>query len=276
MSGPLADALSLEVVATGLDHAEGICWDADRGCLWAGGEAGQVYRIVPGVSVSVVAQIDGGALLGVALDAAGDLYLCDPGNHRVWRYDHRGAPRPYGPVIDYPNYASFADDGTLYVSDSGSWTEATGALWAIAPDESARRLDVAPIAFANGLYVNEGYLYYIASALPGVWRVPLAGGAEELVAEMERCVPDGLALDAEGSLYVSCYQPNQLWRLRRDGALELVFDDWTGEYVLSPTNIAFYGERLERLALASLCGHNVTSVSLGVPGVAVRRPDVKE
>ena len=64
--------------------------------------------------------------------------------------------------------------------------------------------------------------------------------------------------------------------MRGSSTAELVFDDWTGEYVLSPTNIAFYGERLERLALASLCGHNVTSVSLGVPGVAVRRPDVKE
>jgi len=30
------------------------------------------------------------------------------------------------------------------------------------------------------------------------------------VIELERCVPDGLALDAAGGLLISCYQPNQL------------------------------------------------------------------
>ncbi len=275
MSGPLDPVLDLRTLARGLDHAEGICWDPVRRCLWGGGEAGQVYRVELSGEVEVVHQIAGGALLGLALDASGSLYLCDPGNHTVWRYDHAGEPVRYGPAIDYPNYASFGPDGTLYVSDSGAWEQATGSLVAIAPDASSRRLDVAPIAFANGLYVHDGYLYYIASAQPAVWRVALGGGPEELVVVLERCVPDGLALDERGALYVSCYQPNQLWRYA-EGRLELLFEDWTGEYVLSPTNVAFYGDELDRLALASLCGHSFTSIDPGVRGSAVLRPDVKE
>ena len=55
-----------------------------------------------------------------------------------------------------------------------------------------------------------------------------------------------------------------------------MIDDWTGEFILSPTNVAFYGDDLDRLALVSLCGHSVTSVTVGVAGVEVLRPSTKE
>jgi sugar lactone lactonase YvrE len=270
------DSLDLRSIASGLDHAEGVCWDPVRRCLWAGGEDGQIYRIELNGTVTTIFSIEGGVLLGVALDAAGALYLCDVGNQTVWRYDHINDPQRYGPFIDYPNYAAFGPDGTLYVSDSGSFLEATGALVAIAPDHSDRRLDVAPVEYANGLCVHEGYLYYVASALPGVWRVALEGGERELVTTLHRCVPDGLAFDARGSLYISCYQPNQVWRLNASGQLDLIIDDWTGEFILSPTNVAFYGDELDRLALVSLCGHSLTSVNVGVRGAPVFLPVMKE
>lgn len=269
-------ALDLRTLAGGLDHAEGICWDPVRGCLWAGGEDGQIYRVELDGTLSVTHRVPGAVFLGVALDAAGVLYLCDVGHQCVWRYDHEGDPVKYGPFINYPNYAAFAADATLYVSDSGSFLEATGALVAISPDGTHRRIDVPAIEYANGLFVHDGYLYYVASALPGVWRVPLDGGEVELVARLQRCVPDGLAFDAHGALYISCYQPNQLWRFSPRGELDLIVDDWTGEFILSPTNVAFYGERLDRLALVSLCGHSITSIDVGAKGAPVLRPSIKE
>jgi sugar lactone lactonase YvrE len=270
------DALDLTIIAGGLDHAEGICWDPVRQCFWAGGEAGQIYRIELSGTVTTTHTISGGVLLGVALDADGDLYLCDVGNHTVWRYDHESAPVRYGPEIDYPNYCAFGPDATLYVSDSGSFLEATGYIVAISTDARSTCLALPLVEYANGLCVHDGYLYYVASSLPGVWRVALSGGERELVTALSRCVPDGLAVDVEGSLYISCYQPNQVWRRRLNGELELIIDDWTGEFVLSPTNIAFYGEHLDRLALVSLCGHSLTSVTVGVVGAEVLRPSTKE
>jgi sugar lactone lactonase YvrE len=276
VSAYVNDALDLTTIAGDLDHAEGICWDPVRQCFWAGGEAGQIYRIELSGSVTTTETIGGGVLLGVALDGDDNLYLCDVGHHTVWRYDHESAPVRYGPKIDYPNYCAFGPDATLYVSDSGSFLEATGYIVAICTDASSSRLALPPVEYANGLCVHDGYLYYVASSLPGVWRVPLAGGERELVTVLSRCVPDGLAVDAEGSLYISCYQPNQVWRRRTNGELELIIDDWTGEFVLSPTNIAFYGEHLDRLALVSLCGHTLSSVTVGVVGAEVLRPSIKE
>ncbi len=261
-----------EVLATGLDHVEGLCWDPVRDCLWAGGEAGQVYRIGRDGAVDVVAMIGGGALLGLALDGAGALYLCDPGNHQMWRMDGDFALTPFGDAIDYPNYPAFAPDGRLFVSDSGSFQTPSGRLWVIDPAGTTTEVETRPLAFANGLAVDDTTLYVVESAAPGVSAMALAGGPLEMMIPMERCVPDGLAFDALGGLLISCYQPNQLWRYSSATGLELLFDEWTGELVLTPTNVAYYGERLDRLAMASLGGHDVVTIAPRHPGAAVRRP----
>lgn len=268
----LPPSLQREVLATGLDHAEGVCWDPVRRCLWAGGEAGQVYRVGLDGAVEIVAVVEGGVLLGLALDADGVLYLCDPGNHRVWRMNEAYELDHFGDVIDYPNYPAFGPDGRLYVSDSGSFTEPTGRVVAIEPDGTTTDVSPRPLAFANGLAIDDTTIWIVESSAPGVSAMPLGGGSLDLVIPMERCVPDGLAFDADGGLLISCYQPNQLWRWTADTGLVLLFDEWSGELILSPTNVAFYGDDLDRLALASLCGHDLVTVVPPFPGAPLRYP----
>jgi len=272
MTNTIADALDYRVLASGFDHVEGVCWDAARQCLWAGGEAGQVYRVDLDGSVNVVTVIDGGALLGLALDANGALYICDPGNHQVWTMDADLRVEAFGDAIDYPNYPAFAPDGRLFVSDSGEFATATGGLVLIEPDGTTSRVPTRPLAFANGIAIDETTLWIIESAAPAVSAMTLHGGELERVIEMERCVPDGLAFDAAGGLLISCYQPNQLWRWTVETGLELMVDEWTGELILSPTNVAFYGEGLGRLALASLCGHDLVTIAPEHPGAPIRLP----
>jgi gluconolactonase len=275
MVSPVPERLALRVLADGLDHVEGVCWDPLRRCIWAGGEAGQVYRVDLDGAVQVISTILGGALLGVALGGRGRLYICDPGNHQVWRVFDDGAYEPFGDPIGYPNYASFAADGNLYVSDSGSFDEASGKLFVIEPDRTTTPLDTRQLSYANGLCVGRDRLWVVESRVPGVAAMPLDGDPIELVAEMARCNPDGLALDSEAGLLISCYQPNQLWRWTEESGCELLFDDWTGEYVLSPTNVAFYGEGLDQLALACLCGRRINSIEPPYRGAALYYPDVE-
>lgn len=272
MTKTLPEALDYQVLASGFDHVEGICWDQARQCLWAGGEAGQVYRIELDGMVSIVTTIDGGELLGLALDADGSLYICDPGNHQVWRMDSAWEVSAFGDSIDYPNYPAFAPDGRLFISDSGDFTEATGSIVGIDADGTTTRAATRPLAFANGIAIDDTTLWIIESATPAVSAMDLENGTLERVIEMERCVPDGLAFDASGGLLISCYQPNQLWRWTATTGLELIIDEWTGELILSPTNVAFYGDDLDRLALASLCGHNVVTIALEHAGAPLRLP----
>ena len=44
-------------LASGLDHSEGVCWDAGRRVLWAGGEAGQLYSVSLDGAVQEVARL---------------------------------------------------------------------------------------------------------------------------------------------------------------------------------------------------------------------------
>ena len=54
-----------EIFANGLDHPECCAFDRD-GNLWAGGEAGQLYRVAPSGKVEEIANL-GGFCCGIAL-----------------------------------------------------------------------------------------------------------------------------------------------------------------------------------------------------------------
>jgi sugar lactone lactonase YvrE len=271
MAGVLAGP-GLRAVVRGLDHPEGVAWDPAAWVVLAGGEAGQVYRATLDGALETLVTIADGLMLGIALDAAGRAYVCDAANGRVQRVDPDGAVAPYGPPIGFPNFPVFTDDGRLYVSDSGAWDGFDGGVVRIDPDGASERLDLPPLAFANGLAIRDEHLYVVESQRPGVVRVPLAGGPPEPVVELERCVPDGLAFDRDGGLLISCWQPNRVYRLALGGALAVLIDDWTGEYVLTPTNTAFAGDALETLMLAGLAGWQLTAIDPDVPGAPLKRP----
>jgi gluconolactonase len=262
----------LRVIAAGLDHPESVCWSPDEDVLYAGGEAGQLYRVSLTGSVDTVATIPNGFVLGLALDGAGNLYVCDMGNGCVHRVTPDRKMSRYGPPIAVPNCPAFAHDGRLYVSDSGDWDGRNGGVLRIDPDGASERLEIPPLAFANGTAIRESHLYIVESQLPGVVRIPLDGGELEPVVTLDHCVPDGIAFDEHGGLWISCWQPNRIYRLTPNGELVTVVDDWTGEYVLSPTNTAFAGENLDMLVLASLAGWGLKAISPGVRGAALERP----
>jgi gluconolactonase len=263
----------LRTLANGLDHPEGVCWCPAAGRVYAGGEAGQLYRfgLDGDGGLETVATVPGGFLLGMAVDAAGTVYACDPNAGCVQRITLDGRVEPFGDPVGYPNYPVFDPAGNLWVTDSGAWDQVSGGLVRIAPDGTTDRI-AGPFRFANGLAIGGDFLYMVESQLPGVVRIPLAGGDPETVVKLPRTVPDGLAFDAEGGLWIGCYQPNRIYRLDGGGGLELIIDDWTGEYVMTPTNLAFAGDDLDVLVLASLCGWAVKAIDPGVRGAPLHRP----
>jgi gluconolactonase len=68
MMAILNNRLDVSTLVDGLDHAEGVAWGLD-GFAYAGGEAGQVYRVdVERGELSQFAQVTGGFILGMALE----------------------------------------------------------------------------------------------------------------------------------------------------------------------------------------------------------------
>jgi gluconolactonase len=273
-------------VGYAFDHPEAVAWGPD-GRAYAGGEAGQLYRFsLDGSGIETVAQVPGGFLLGLAHDAEGNVYACDDRGPCVHRITPDGQISVYsnGNAVQkmrVPNYPVFDDHGNLYVSDSGNWAARDGFIWKIAPGGKAEIWDRQANGFTNGMCLSADgrHLYVVESTPPLISRVAInedgSAGAREVVVELPRQVPDGVAFDENGDLYISLYTPNIVYRLTKAGELITLCDDWEQMTVIAPTNIAFGGPDLKTLIIANLCGWTVNISPVAVPGLKLRYPLLK-
>jgi len=282
VSEPLLPITNFRPFVAGLDHPEGVCWGLD-GFVYAGGEAGQIYRIAPDGSTVTEIASTGGFILGLAQDADRNLYVCDLGRQAVMRITPQGEVSIYsGGAPDRPfvapNYPVFDARGNLYVSSSGADRQRNGCLFLIRPGGQTEVISTALNLFPNGMALSPGgdYLYVVLSNLPGVVRVPIRPdatvGRVEPVVTLPRNVPDGLAFDVDGSLYISCYTPDVIYRLTPEGEIDVLAEDWESVTFATPTNIAFGGPELRTLYVASLSRWHLTQGPMPVAGLPLRYP----
>ena len=52
-------------------------------------------------------------------------------------------------------------------------------------------------------------------------------------------LPDGITLDAQGRIYISCYEPSLLYHFSDRAGLELLYHDVIAHTLWHPTNCAF-------------------------------------
>jgi gluconolactonase len=280
---PVRDAFTeVEFLADDIDHPEGVAWW--DGSVWCGTEAGSLLRIDPANGAITEVAETGGYLLGLAFDGEGRCYVCDSGPGRVLRVEPSGswdvlADHVEGRKLVSPNFPAFTSDGALWVSESGTAGRNDGYLFRIRPGQAPEIVSEEVPRFPNGLAVapDESKLYVVESRLPGVVTFDLAGGElgprQELVVIPE-ANPDGLAFDAEGNLYVSCWRPDRVYRIRPGGPPEIYLDDPTGDYLETVTNVAFGGENLDVMYLAGLAGRAIRWIAADVPGRPLPHPMV--
>lgn len=268
----------------GLDHPEAVTYGPD-GHLYAGGEAGQIYKISL-VGESSELGTTGGFILGLCLDAESNIYACDQKRREILRLSQGGALETYSSgtlerPLRVPNYPVFDAQGNLYVSDSGGWRKNDGCLFCIRPGGVATVVSTALSAFPNGLALapDGRTLFIVLSTLAAVAAVTLhpdgTVGAPKIVVELPGTVPDGLAFDEAGGLYISCYAPSCVYRFSPHGTLELVVNDPECTQVATPTNLAFAGSGLCTLVLASLSRWHLASAPAPVPGYPLNYPSLK-
>jgi gluconolactonase len=117
----------------------------------------------------------------------------------------------------------------------------------------------------------------VESSPPLISRIPInehgSAGQRTVIVELPRNVPDGVAFDVEGNLYVSLYNPNIIYRYK-DNKLVTLYDDWEQLILVAPTNIAFGGKDMKTLLIASLCGWNLVTAPMEVTGIPVKYPNL--
>jgi gluconolactonase len=264
------------IFVTGLDHPECIAVGCD-GTLYAGGEVGQAYRISKDGNSSELIAGTQGRCLGITLDAEENILVCDAGLKAIVKVTQRGkisiaADRVGNKALTCPNFSVFDADGNLYFSDSGVWKKGNGFVCRMRPDGRVEMFAEGPFHYANGLALDasEEYLYVVQSNRDRVLRIQIrkdrrAGPIEVFASGIAR-IPDGLAFDAIGNLYVTTYASNAIYRVDSNGQVSLVCIDDECAVLCQETNCAFAGERLDKLLVANLGTGHISKLELGVNG----------
>ena len=126
-----------------------------------------------------------------------------------------------------PNATCFDDAGNLYVTQSGDTKADNGSIVRVAPGGATTVWCSDLPRYPNGICVaaDGRSLLVVESYLPGVSCVPIgadgSAGTPSLVCELPLSVPDGVALDVDSTLYVSCYPPDRIYRMRAGEAPEV-------------------------------------------------------
>ena len=283
-SDPLVPIEALETIATGVDHAEGICVTPD-GVLYVSGERGQIYRLEDGTATEVATT--GGWTLGLAADGRGRIYACDAVRRQVIRWDPATEAQDVvstgvdGAPFLCPNWGAFAPDGSFYVSDSGTWKGRDGRILVIRPDGATRLWSAASVDFPNGLAVSpDGRALWVLESTPGrLVRIPIeadgSAGPREILIELPGTVPDGIAFAEDGSVVIACYRPDVVLRWRADLGVQVIAADPEGTAIAAPTNCVFFGPARDRIAVPNIGRWHVTAFRVeGLVGAPLFYPDV--
>lgn len=272
---------AVSVFAEGLDHPEGVTIGID-GAVYAGGEAGQIYRIDPNDrSVEQIAST-GGFLLGLCSDADGQLCCCDVAKKEVVRlsggrldvYSTGTASRR----MVNPNWPVFDDEGNLYVTDSGHWRQNDGCVFRVNNQGTTEVWFEGSTNFPNGACLTAAgdALLVLESCTPALVRIPITpdgrAGKREVIAELPGTIPDGVTIDTQGNAYVCCYRPDRILKVSAEGHVEILADDPEGTALSAPTNAVWlHGD----LLTGNLGRWHLSLVRVGTEGVPLRYPRVR-
>jgi gluconolactonase len=248
-----------DVIATGLEVPEGPVVLPDGRIAFVEQVRGQV-SVYDGTSVHCLAMVGGSAnAVTLGLDA---LYAAQNGGVvGAWRSDDPRTPgiqRVYldgrveyvttdvaGQPLLAPNDLCFGADGRLWFTDPGHPYDplrrgANGRLIAIGRGRDEIVADVGPV-YCNGLAFGvDGRLVWVESSGRYVCRLG-EGGREVLCQLPENHVPDGLAVAADGRMFVATLTSTGITVVGPDGeVLDLIELD---EAAL-PTNCCFDGSAL--------------------------------
>ncbi len=271
---PLLDISAARVFFDGifteprLAHPEGVAVHED-GSIWCGTETGDLIRIAADGSSHEKLGSTGGFLLGLAFDSPGRCYACDLKHAAIFLFDPAtGAFDRFASAgIRVPNYPVVDEKrGVLYVTDSrGNGNIGPGLFrFDLATGEGGVWSD-EPMDFANGacLDATGDGLFVVQSDVPSLVHVPIradgSAGPSRLVSDAVETVPDGVALAPDGTLYISCYEPSRIYRLKPGGPLELLIEDPKATLIAHPTNVALKGDRLYS---ANLGRWHITEIDL--------------
>jgi gluconolactonase len=278
----------IRTVASGLGFTEGPVWTADGRLLVVSVSRGLVVQVDPRTGRTVAVVETGGGPNGLAEDVDGRVWVAQNGGVVV----RSRSTRPVAPGLQRldgsevrdvvttglraPNDIVEGPDGRLWFTDPGPPGDtAHGRVCAYGPVDGTVSVLLDGVDYPNGLAFGPGGdVLHVAETENGrVVRYDWDGTAlrrSGISATLPEGGPDGVALDADGRLYVAAPAADAVFAFEPDGRpLEpLRFRGPT-----FPTNLCFAGPDRDVLVVTAGKGGRVLAVtgyarSPGLPLVA--------
>lgn len=280
IAGVVKPGAAIEIVKEGFDGTEGPLPQADGGLLFTENRANRVVRVAPDGSTSVWLAASGGAN-ALALTPTGEIVAAltekpgigvvnSSGTQRVLAHQFEGKP------FNRPNDLVAGRLGQIYFTDPGA-NAAAGeappptAVYHLAADGKLQRI-ADDIQRPNGIALSpdERTLYVANTA--GEWIIAFNLDEKGAVKERRnfaklaglqqtesgpRSGADGLAVDAEGRLYVASTAGVQVFSPRGEALGTIVLPK-------APQNLAFAGK--DRATLYVVGRGSVYRVATGTQG----------
>ena len=222
-----------EVIASGFQFVEAPRVDEYGAVYFSDLTGGGFYRVRPGAPVETLLAGRlwiGGAVLdedgSVVLSGKGGLLRLDPGTGatELMLTELDGKPIIAVNDIEADRHGGIFGGAIDFaaVFERGE-VPAGGQLFYRSPAGTLRILRVG-LSVSNGIgFSPDGRRMYHCECTQGVWTYALDAdgmpGDAQMFAPLEDC--DGLAVDAEGGVWVACWSTAQILRYRPDGALDL-------------------------------------------------------
>jgi gluconolactonase len=253
-----------EQLASGLGLTEGPLVLPDGRLVFCDASHGTLLQYESG-RLSEYAYTGGGPN-GAALGSDGFVYVAQmgawapsaqPSMPALQRVSAAGTVEPIlseaaGVALVAPNDIAFGPDGRLYLTDSGAIdievADRPGRIFACSDDGGELVLELGPV-YPNGIAFDPGSrLVWTESTTRRICRLE-EGGPAVICSLPAGSVPDGIAIAADGRMYVATLMSGAVTVLSEDGELlaELPIGAW-------PTNCAFNGHTLFVTAASDLSG----------------------
>jgi gluconolactonase len=269
----------------GVDHPESI-GIGPHGEAYCTGTGCQVYRINVEKNIADTYAKTDARCLGSAVDADGNLYAAHTAGD-VLKVTPKGDVSVYATAPDAgrflcTNYPAFDRQGNMYLSDSGDWSRTVnGHIYKVQPGGGeAATWYPGPVDTPNAIALDadEKFLYFVETFGGSIARIAIlpdgSAGTFERVLHMPRHIPDGIAFDEQGRLWIGCHRPDKICVFdMTTKRLETFAEDWEGESLRGPTDVAFAGPNRDILLAASLDNLVVHRCdNIGVRGLKLNHP----
>lgn len=199
---------TIRTVASGFLTPRNVAVDLPGNIYVSDFDANRVYQVTPSGIVTTLAGPDKvNHPAGLAVDRSGAVYIGDTGNHTVWKWQNGSLTKAASAVA--PTGLAIDASGKLVIADLGG---TAGSILAH---------DVA-IAANNTVYTTDGRLIRriqsnITTVIAGRGDPARGDFGPALDARLNN--PAGLALDAEGNLYIADRNNHRIRRVDSKGVI---------------------------------------------------------